>query len=197
MSKSENQADARELERRAVDRALRERRTPPHFKGQPVPKALLLEALELARFAQNHKLTNPWRFHLLGKRSIERVAALNARLVREKFGEEAARKKLERWLSMPGWLVITCKSSPDDTLRHQEDYAACCCAVQNLALALWARGVGLKWSTGDVTRHEEFHELLGVDPHEEYAIGLFWYGYPEGAAESSRVPLKDVLRELP
>jgi nitroreductase len=181
----------------AVDRVLRERRTPPQFSSQLVPKALLLEALDLARFAPNHKLSNPWRFYLLGKRSIERVAALNARLVREKFGEEAARKKLDRWLSMPGWLVITSRSSPEDTLRHQEDYAACCCAAQNLALALWARGVGLKWSTGDVIRHEEFHELLGVDIHQEYAIGLFWYGYPEGQLETTRKPLRELLSELP
>ena len=35
---------------------------------EPVDRATLDELLELARWAPNHHLTNPWRFRVLGPR---------------------------------------------------------------------------------------------------------------------------------
>ncbi len=179
-----------------LDELLRSRRTVHQFEPRQVPRELLHEALDLARMVPNHKLSEPWRFHLLGRRAVEKVAALNARIVREAKGEELARKKLERWLAVPGMLAISSCTSGDDIVRHQEDYAACCCAAHNLALALWARGVGLKWTTGPVTRSVEFHEVLGLERTDRYAIGLFFYGYPSAIPEARRKPLSDVLEHL-
>ena len=56
----------------------------------------------------NHKRTEPWRFHLLGPKTVRRVCELNAELVAAAKGEAAGAKKLTRWLAMPGWLVVTC-----------------------------------------------------------------------------------------
>lgn len=179
-----------------LDELLSGRRTVHQFETRAVPRELLREALDLARFAPNHKHSEPWRFHLLGRRAIERVASLNARLVRKQKGEDVARKKLERWLALPGMLAITSCTSGDDIVRHQEDYAACCCAAHNLSLALWARGVGLKWTTGPFTRTQEFHDILGLDMTERYAIGLFFYGYPSEVPDVRRKPLDDLLELL-
>ena len=35
---------------------------------------------------------------------------------------------------------------------ERENYAACCCAAQNLMLYLWRQGIGVKWTTGGITR---------------------------------------------
>ena len=75
--------------------------------------------------------------------------------------------------------------------------AACCCAAQNLALALWTHGIGVKWSTGDVTRSDEFFRLLGLEPDERKVVGLFSYGYPQTVPQSRRQPLAAVLSECP
>ena len=179
-----------------VDACLRGRRTVHDFLPKPPPRSVLMEALDLARWAPNHRLTHPFRFHLLGRRSIERVAGLNARLVREQRGEEAARKKLARWLEQPGWLVVTASVCSDDVVRHQEDYAATACAIQNLALALWVRGIGMKWTSGPVIRSDEFHRILGLDEASEYAVALVWYGYPAQVPEAKRPPLEEYVREL-
>jgi len=187
--------DARDRE--VVDALLRERRTVHEFEPDPPPRELVDEALELSRWAPNHKHTNPWRWYRLGRRTIEKVCGLNARTVRESKGEEAARKKLDRWLRLPSWYVLTAPVKLDDPLRHQEDYAACCCAAQNFMLALWARGLGSKWSTGPVTRHPEFYELLGVDAEREHVVGLFWVGYPKGLMEPRREALGERLVERP
>ena len=63
--------------------------------------------MNVATFAPNHKRTEPWRFHLLGPQAIAKVCVLNAQLVAEKKGPEAAEKKLARWMQMKGWLVVT------------------------------------------------------------------------------------------
>jgi hypothetical protein len=41
-----------------------------------------------------------------------------------------AARKYAQWKSTPGWMVVTSRRS-DDPLVDREDYAACCCAVQN------------------------------------------------------------------
>ena len=183
----------------AAGRLLRERRTIHLFAPHPPPRSLLLAALDAARFAPNHRLTEPWRFHLLGPETALAVARLNAELVAAKRGEQAGAAKLERWRTMPGWLVITQHvAGIDDSLRRREDYAACACTAYAAMLQLWTHGIGMKWATGPVTRHERFYELLGIDAAEEQVVGLFWYGYPaEVPPAPPRSPLADVLTECP
>ncbi len=55
-----------------LEHAIRTRRTHKAFAPAPVDAATLRELFELARWAPNHHLTNPWRFRVLGERSRER-----------------------------------------------------------------------------------------------------------------------------
>jgi len=174
---------------------LRSRRTVHDFLERPFPQAVIENALELACWVPNHRQTEPWRFHLLERALGLELAALNADLVRQKKGEAAAAAKLRRWSQVPGSLVITCVSSADE-IRQREDYAACCCAAHNLSLALWVQGVGLKWTTGAVTRDPRFYQLIGVDPALEQAIGLFWFGYPADIPQQSRRSARELTRQV-
>lgn len=176
--------------------ALRARRTIHDFLPERPPREAVLAALDAARWAPNHRLTEPWRFYLLGAQTAERLSLLNAELVSRKSGEEAAAAKLRRWRAMPGWLAVTCVKSAD-AAREQEDYAACCCAVQNLLLALWATGIGSKWSTGKVIREPAFFDAIGADAAQEFCVGLVWYGYPQSVPAQHRVPLTETLFERP
>lgn len=184
-------------EQEAVEKTVRTRRTIHLFNPQPAPsREDVLSAIDLARWAPNHYLTEPWRFYLLGRETAEAVAQLNASIVAQERGEAAGRAKLERWLEVPGWLVITCTRSDDET-RQQEDYAACCCAVQNLQLVLWSRGIGTKWTTGSVTRSKKFFEIIDVDPEREKLVSMLWYGYPADVPSPSRKPVKEILAIRP
>ena len=182
------------------------RRTINAFESElPVGwEASLQRAVRAATHAPNHKRTEPWRFHLLGPVAAARVCELNAELVAESKGAEAGAKKLKRWLAMPGWLVATCKRSsmrsaagssmdePTSVLR--EDYAACCCAVQNLCLSLHAEGIGTKWTTGAVNFDPRFGAAAGL-PEDEYVVGTLWFG--EAAAQpdapTKRLSMEEVL----
>jgi len=147
-------------------------------------------SVESATMAPNHKRTEPWRFHLLGPQAIRAVCELNAQIVSETKGEAAGKAKLERWLAMPGWLVVTCQASDDDiavpTSQSREDYAACCCAVQNLCLSLHAAGMGTKWTTGPVNFHPDFAAAAGLSKNE-FVVGTIWFGTPK---EQPSAPIK-------
>ena len=111
--------------------------------------------LNAASGPPNHHLSQPWRFHLLGPETAELICLLNAEIVEAKKGEKAAEIKLRRWRENPGWLLMS-RQRAEDELRDLEDYAACCCAAQNLSLLLWEQSIGMKWTTGAVTRDERF-----------------------------------------
>lgn len=187
--------DPAEFHRR-FDDILRTRRTIGSFQADCPPRALVLAALESAIWAPNHKKTEPWRFTHLGPEAVRQIIDLNAELVAEKKGPEEAAKKHRQWSVVPGWLLVTCQNA-DDPFQQQEDYAACCCAIQNLTLSLWCRGIGSKWSTGNVVRHPKFAEIARFNPQQECVVGLIWYGYPQTVPTQSRSPLPEVLRETP
>src|ERR1035441_2462090 len=57
-----------------VEKAIRTRRTHKAFAAEEIDPAVLDELIELARWAPNHHLSNPWRFRVLGARPRERAA---------------------------------------------------------------------------------------------------------------------------
>lgn len=180
----------------AFAEALRSRRTINFFEPQPVPREVLLAAIEVARWAPNHNLTQPWRFYVLGSETADAVARLAAELDTAAKGERAGQARLARFKAIPGTFVLTSQLS-GDPLREREDYAACCCAVQNLMLYLWQRGVGVKWTTGAITREPAFYELLGIDASAEVVVGLFWYGLPKIVTPQKRREVSEIVIERP
>ena len=181
---------------RDLEEVIRGRRTINLYLQTPVPVELVREAIEAATWAPNHHVTEPWRFYLLGKETIEQCLDLCRDIVAAKKGPGAAEFKREKWSEKPGWLVVTCRRSDDDLLQR-EDYAACAAAIQNFLLYLWKAGVGSKWTTGDITRDPRFFDIIGGDADEEFVVGLLWFGYPKVTPAQKRKSLDDVLSELP
>ena len=183
-------------ELREFGEILKGRRTIELFLQTPVPSALVSEAIEAAIWAPNHHVTEPWRFYVLGEDSKERCLDLCQEIVTAKKGEKAAAFKRQTWSEKPGWLVVTCRRS-EDSLLQQEDYAACCAAVQNFSLYLWKAGVGTKWTTGPITRDKKFFEIIAMDDAAEFVVGLVWFGYPKLTPTQSRAAVENVIIELP
>ena len=181
----------------SINELIKSRRTIHSFQSDPKPSIDVIKAaIEHAVWAPNHHITEPWKFHLIGDETKEKICRLNAELVRNKLGDNAAESKLKRWQEIPGWLLLTCPRS-DDQLREQEDYAACCCAAQNMMLYLWNEDIGVKWTTGKVIRDPGFYEIVNIDMKSDFVVGLFWYGFADIVPPAKRKPLKEALRELP
>src|ERR671910_1767791 len=74
-----------------VNHAIETRRSIGRVKQDPVPRELVEKVLESAVHAPNHKLTEPWRFHVFagkGRGEFARARAELARLQAEAEGEE-------------------------------------------------------------------------------------------------------------
>src|ERR1051325_6442536 len=122
-----------------LDEAIRTRRTHKAYRPEPIERATLDELFELARWAPNHHLTNPWRFRVLGPESLERL--------KQAAGPEAA-GKLDR---APTLVAVTAVRS-EDPVQDEEDLLATASATYALLLAAHARGLAGYWRTPGVLR---------------------------------------------
>ena len=174
---------------------LRSRRSIDLFAPAAVPLHRLHEAIEVARWAPNHRLTEPWRFYLLGPATTRAVVDLAVEFEAAVKGERAGTARRARLEAVPGMFALTSRRS-DDELLDREDYAACCCAAQNLMLYLWRQGIGVKWTTGGITRQPRFYDMLSVDSAKERVVGLFWYGVPKVVPTQKRRPVAEIVAEL-
>ena len=179
--------------RRLAER-IRSRRTTKLFLKQAVDRKLILDAIEVARWAPNHHLTEPWHFYVLGSQKIQECIDLTRIVVTEIKDAKMGEFKAESAAAIPGWLVVTCKKS-DDELLQREDYASCACAIQNLMLYLSEAGVATKWATGPITRDARFYDVLGADPEGVLVVGIIWYGYPKITPEQSRQEVSEIVTE--
>jgi nitroreductase len=166
--------------------AIRTRRTHKAFAPEPLPDDVLDELLELARWAPNHHLTNPWRFRVLGPKSL---AAL-----KRAAGPEAA-GKLDR---APTLVAVSALRSPGDPVQDEEDLLATAAAAHIVLLAAHDRGLVGYWRTPEVLRRPEGYAALAIPTETERTIGLLHLGYGRQEMQApERAPLVDVMTRLP
>jgi nitroreductase len=160
-----------------LETALRSRRTHKAFDPSPVPRDVLDELFELARWAPNHHLTNPWRFRVLG---ADAVGALKAAAGPEQGA------KLDR---APTLIAATAVQCGDDPAADEEDALAAACAIYALLLAAHARGLGGYWRTPAVLLTPEGRAACGI-PDGERVLGLVHLGTAKGEkAPPERAPV--------
>lgn len=191
---AEHLPDGESRHLRIIAERIRSRRTTNQFLKQEVSRQLVLDAIELARWAPNHNLTEPWHFYLLGEAMKAASVELTRTIVTERKNAEIGAHKAKSAAAVPGWLLVTCRKSADE-LVQREDYASCCCAVQNLLLYLSEAGVASKWTTGPITRDQRFFDLLGIDSGEEFVVALVWYGYPKILPTQTRKDVGEIVTE--
>jgi nitroreductase len=166
-----------------IEDAIRTRRTHKAFAPEPLPRELIDELLELARWAPNHHLTNPWRFRVLGPQSLEAL--------KRAAGPEAA-AKLDR---APTLIVATAKRT-EDPVQDEEDLLATACATYAVLLAAHGRGLAGYWRTPGVLRTEEGRAALQI-PADERFVALIHLGWPRQQKEPpERLPERDVVNYL-
>jgi nitroreductase len=162
------------------DTLVRTRRTHKAYDPAPVDRDTLEELFELARWAPNHHLTNPWRFRVLGAQA---VAALKA-------AEPESAAKLDR---APTLVAVSSVQDGEDPVTDEEDFAATAAAAFIVLLGAHERGLGGYWRTPAVLRTEAGRAACGIEPGEK-VLGLLHLGRAKGAKEPpERAPL-DAIR---
>lgn len=162
-------------------RLLRERRSVHQFEDRPVEPKVVLELLETAVWAPNHRMTQPWRFVLTvgeGRKRIARVmAAVRTRNERDPERIRETEEKIFRnILGIPAFLTVIVREHPHPVVR-MEDYAAACCVIHNFSLLAWEKGIGMVWETYDWLYDPDFRAAFGVKAGESI-VGNLHLGYP-------------------
>jgi len=167
-----------------TDQAIRTRRTHKAYGAEPVSRATLEELFELARWAPNHNLTNPWRFRVVGPQARARL--------KEAAGPEAASK-----LDRAPTLVVTSVTQTGDAVQDEEDLCAAAVASYIVLLGAHARGLAGYWRTPEVLRTAEGRAAVGV-AEDERVLGLLHLGPPRQEKEPpERLPPGEFVTFLP
>ena len=169
-----------------LEEAVRSRRTHKVYGAEPLPRSLLEELFELATWAPNHHLTNPWRFRVLGPASLERLRAAADAL------QPGAGAKLDRAPT----LVAVSAVQTGDPVSDEEDVCATAVAAYLVLLGAHDRGLAGYWRTPAVLRDPAGRAALGI-PEEERALGLLHLGPPrQDERTPERAPVADVATFL-
>ena len=168
----------------AVEDAIRARRTHKRFGTEPLTRDEVVELLDLARYAPNHHLTQPWRFRVLGPESVARL--------KEAGGPKEAAK-----LDRAPTLVVVSARLTGETLGDEEDLLACAAGLYAVLLGAHSRGLASYWRSPAVLRTAAGREAVGV-PDGERVIGLLHLGprVSEPPAKE-REPLDACIEFLP
>jgi nitroreductase len=169
-----------------VTQAVQSRRSVGRVKQDPVPRELVEKILESAVHAPNHKITEPWRFHVFigkGRGELARARAELARILAETEGEEeelaAGRISRERKKAFRAPVVIAVISRGGrDEVETLENYAACAAAVQNMLLTAHALGLATIWRTGLQAYHPYMREFFGLEAGDKI-VAYLYLGYPD------------------
>jgi nitroreductase len=163
---------------------IRSRRTHKAYAPGPVDRATLDELFELARWAPNHNLTNPWRFRVLGPDALARL--------KRAAGPEAALK-----LDRAPTLVVASVVRTGDPIADGEDRDAAACACYIVLLAAHERGLGGYWRTPAVLRTTEGRAACAI-PDDETVLALLHLGEARGTKPApDRAPVATVVTHLP
>ncbi len=165
-----------------VEKAIRTRRTHKAYGPEPVEPDVLAELLELATWAPNHHLTNPWRFRVIGARTRERLMEL------ADADQPGSAVKLRR---APTLVAVSARQS-GDSAQDREDLLATAVAAYVVLLGAHARGLAGYWRTVALLDTPAGRGVLGL-PESETPVGLLYLGHP---VQEQRVPERAGLQEI-
>jgi nitroreductase len=165
-----------------IEKAIRTRRTHKAYGPRALDPETLNELFELARWAPNHHLSNPWRFRVLGPSTRDRLMEL------AEADKPGSAIKLQR---APTLVVVSATLSGDEG-QDREDVLATAVAAYIVLLGAHARGLAGYWRTVGLLDDPRGRALLGLSDVET-PLGLLYLGDP---VQEQRVPERAPLDEI-
>jgi nitroreductase len=160
----------------SLERCLYECSAARRFVPEPVSVAVLQNLLECAVQPFSPRSAQPWRFHVLGAKTTQALAGLAHQVTLEVSGANAAGSVVQMLETAPRLVAVSAECRyPNKPRCMDEDYAAVCCAIQNLTLAAHAKGYSVWWRTGALVRDSRTHALLQLESNERL-VGILHIG---------------------
>lgn len=157
---------------------------PELYSARTVHEEVLMELLDMARWAPTHRYTQPWYFKIFLGDGRATLGQIMAQIYRDTTPAEARSevkeaKLRERPLLAPAVIAIGLRRDPEKRDPLQEEIASVAMAVQNMKLVAAAHGLGMYWTTGGVTYTDGMRAAMGLGPDDLF-LGLLYVGYPDG-----------------
>jgi F420 biosynthesis protein FbiB-like protein len=194
-----------------LEAIIRGRRSVRRYQDRPVPRELILEVLEAARWAPSPHGRQPWRFVVLTRAEPKHTlaAAMGDEWRRQLAldGQDAAiietryRKSYERIVTAPA-IVIPCLYLADmdrysDEARNAAEATMAIqslgCAVQNMLLMAYHLGLDTGWMCAPLFCPDVVVAVLDLDPRL-IPHALITLGYAAvDPVRRERLPLADLI----
>ncbi len=191
----------------------RSRRSIRRYLALPVPRELIDELLECARWAPSAHNRQPWRFAVIQAAETKDQLAhamgvrLRADLERDSVPPEVIEADVSRSyarITNAPVVIVVCM-----TMREMDSYSdarrqaaertmateSVAMAVQNLLLAAHANGLGACWMCAPLFVPETVRDTLHLDSDWE-PQALITLGYPAETKSKTRKPLEEIVKYL-
>ena len=184
-----------------VTAAIRDRRSIKRFADKSVTREQVEQVLDSAVHAPNHRLTNPWRFYVLGPVSRAAYGLVLGNRKANKIPDPASAQAMRDNVSnehraLPAMIAVAVVKS-ESAEQQEEDYAATMMAIQNLNLAAHEIGLGTALRTGAVMNDPAARAAAGVGENERI-VAIVNLGVPADVPPAkARQAAKDVTTWMP
>lgn len=158
-----------------IKNSIKNRVSTKKYTNEWVNPAKIIELLDIAVYAPNHKMRQPWRFIIVEGTGKDKFA--NAYLSLFKENEREVQKNLlSKVMEAPAIVAIVMKKNPS-LADELEDLQACAALIQNFLLLLEEEKMASHWKTPKYIEADKFKDALGVTC-DELIVGLIMVGYP-------------------
>jgi nitroreductase len=156
---------------------IKTRRSIMKFKPDPIDTKLVIEFLDAAIFAPQHRFHEPWRFLVVAN---DGRAKISSQITKDMTAEEKTRvgDAIVRFFTKSPVVIGVIMPKPLNQDEYLEDLQACGAMIQNFALLAHETGLGTAWKTPPYIKHVKLIETFGVRADEEL-IALVQVGAPE------------------
>jgi len=187
--------------KKTLEQLIQTRRSifPSQYTNGAIPQSDLLKILESARWAPNHRKTEPWRYKVLqgnaltdlGNFMVEQFILSTDKAVPLKL------KKLQEKLEVTSAMILIFKSRDvKESIPEWEEIAAVSMSVQNMWLTTHNLGYGCYWSSPKSFADMSNFSKIMVDDREEF-LGFFYIGtYDKDAVTTSLLPERKSIDEF-
>jgi nitroreductase len=165
-----------------VSDAIAQRRSIKKFTQRAVTREEIEALLDAAVLAPNHKLTQPWRFYVLGPMARRQyglaLGERKAKKLPDADAQNAIREKTaQEYHAFPALIAVATVVAESPETR-EEDYAAVMQSVALMTLVAMERGLGTHIRTGAVMDDPAARAAIGVREGER-VVAMVALGVPE------------------
>jgi nitroreductase len=149
-----------------ISDAIQQRRTVKRFTDRAVSREEIETILAAATVGPNHRLTQPWRFYVLGPEARHAFGLALGNRKAKKIEDPAAAQTMRENVAaehktLPAMIAVAVVTNENPEIR-EEDYAAAMMGIQNLALTAVELGLGSAIKTGAVMEDPAARAAAGV-----------------------------------